>query len=161
MMPAVGTSSPAQSPSNVVLPLPEGPMIDNVVPCSAVKETPSSTVSFRSPDVYVLERFSAWSTVSGIIFKEGKKLNIHDFYRKFDSFNYGRQTPHLYCIAVYDDSSCSAEEYSLFRRQSYGRLRVVARGSIPRTGREGTQQDFAASESYERGTEWRNIGGWI
>src|SRR5262249_4568162 len=49
MLPEVGASSPATSPSSVDLPLPDGPAIATVSPVAMSSETPSRTVSVRPP----------------------------------------------------------------------------------------------------------------
>src|SRR5579859_4774102 len=65
--PLVGTSRPAHKPSSVVLPLPDGPIMERLVPCSAWNETWSSTVSFLSAEKYVLVNCSACSTISAMM----------------------------------------------------------------------------------------------
>ncbi len=44
--PEVGRSNPAQSPSSVVFPLPDGPRIEQVAPCGRSKEMSFSTVNW-------------------------------------------------------------------------------------------------------------------
>src|SRR5690348_18295361 len=52
MLPLLGWSSPARSPSSVVLPLPDGPRIATNPPDSRLKLISFSTVRSRSPDRY-------------------------------------------------------------------------------------------------------------
>ncbi len=47
--PLVARSSPAQRPSSVVLPLPDGPTMAHVAPAASEKLTSLSTVNSRSP----------------------------------------------------------------------------------------------------------------
>src|SRR5438067_1326990 len=54
--PEVGRSSPAQRPSKVVLPLPEGPRIEQVLPAGRVNEMSLRTVNLPAPVSYVFVR---------------------------------------------------------------------------------------------------------
>lgn len=59
-MPVLAVSSPAQRPSKVVFPLPEGPTMARDSPAETSKLTESSTVKWLSPDLYVLLKPEAW-----------------------------------------------------------------------------------------------------
>jgi hypothetical protein len=67
-MPLDGTSRPAQSPRRVVFPLPEGPMIESVLPGFTLKLTLSRTVKVPEPDLYDLVNPSVCRTISDMIF---------------------------------------------------------------------------------------------
>ncbi len=56
--PDVGVSSPAHSPSNVVFPLPEGPIIAAVEPFSIWKLTSERTVNSPLPERYAFVKES-------------------------------------------------------------------------------------------------------
>src|SRR5207249_10960149 len=116
IVPDVGASSPATSPSSVDLPLPEGPATATASPASTSSETPSSTLSVRPP----LGRRRVRSRIETSI------LPILHSEREAPPRAAGRPPP-----ARRVAGGRRRPRHRRARRQPDGRARRLARGGVP------------------------------